>query len=78
MVSGEMFQSIELSCADQINAAAGKAGAVEAVTAALKLHATNAAVAEQACAAICTLCINGEQLSSISSSIVVDVDAVVN
>ncbi len=46
-------------CAVENNAAAGKAGAVEAVTAALKLHATNAAVAEQASEAICTLNANG-------------------
>ena len=39
---------------------AGKAGAIDAVVAAMRAHVGNAGVLEQACWAMCNICNNGE------------------
>ena len=37
---------------------AGKAGAIDAVVAAMRAHVGNAGVSKQACRAMCTICFN--------------------
>ena len=38
---------------------AGKAGAIDAVVAAMRAHVGNAGVSEQACGAMSSICVNG-------------------
>ena len=45
--------------ADENKVLAGKAGAIDAVVAAMRAHVGNAGVLEQACDAMCRICLNG-------------------
>ena len=47
-----------MACDNQ--ALAGKAGAIDAVVAAMRAHVGNAGVSKQACRAMCNVCNNGE------------------
>ena len=38
---------------------AGKAGAIDAVVAAMRAHVGNAGVSQWACSAMCNICVNG-------------------
>jgi hypothetical protein len=49
-------------CADENRVLAGRAGAIDAVVTAMREHANNTRVSEQACRALGNLCISGAHL----------------